>query len=119
MTSGQRRKLVTIQQLSESRGLSNFPLEEWTPLRTLYGSREDQQAPRRFREDFKSDQLTALNETKWAFPYCTDIDPEVVAVPKTRRLLYKDRVYDITSATIHEETTGGRFIELMTVAKVD
>lgn len=119
MTSGQRRKLITIQQLTESRGTSNFPIEDWTLLRRLLASREDLQAPRRFREDFKGDQLTALTETKWQIPYCADIDPETVAVPKTRRLVYRDRVYDITSATIHEATTGGRYIEFMTVAKVD
>jgi head-tail adaptor len=119
VASGKRKTLVTVQQLAESKGVSRFPVETWTALCSVWAHREDQPAPRRFREDFKADQLSALNETKWHLPYRADYDPDRIAVPKNRRLLSKGRVYDITSASVIEETIGGKQIQIMTVAKVD
>jgi len=98
--TGQRDKLVTIQQLTESRGASGFPVESWSTLATVYMAREDfggNVAGR--RERFMADQQMALAETRWTLLFREDMDPELVDVPKQRRLRYRNRTYNIAAAT--------------------
>lgn len=112
-TTGQRNRLVTIQQLTESRdATTREPVESWTTLRQAYMSVD----PMRGSERFAAHQTTAAGDTVWEMPYVEDMDPEVVDVPKSRRLLFRGRVYDITSA-IHEGMRA--CIELTTLSKAD
>lgn len=110
VAAGKRTRLVTIQQVTDGTDSSGFPVETWTTLDTEYMSRADL----RGNEDFRSNQTTAFAETQWHMRWREDMDPEVVDVPKTRRLLVEGRVYDILSASNLEYRIG---IELMTLAK--
>ena len=110
MDPGQRDRAVTIQQLTEGVDASGAPTETWTTLVTPVWMRK-----RDLRQDerFKASQLSAPVETMWEMPYRTDMDPESVDVPKTRRLLYQQRTYDIVGASQIGRREG---IELMTLA---
>ena len=100
--AGARDKLVTIEQLSESNGASGFPVETWSPLVQVWASCAEPTG----REAFKADQLSASADMRWEVPYRADLDPELVDVPKTRRIVYYTRVYDITSAyQVRRQTT--------------
>ncbi len=92
--SGARDKSVTIQQLVESSGAAHFPVENWTTLMVLFASMDVTGG----RERFSSDQLSAPFDTVWQVPYHADIDPDLVDVAKTRRLVYLGRVHDIVHA---------------------
>lgn len=113
LAAGARSRLVTIEQLTQpdAAGTSGRPVQTWTTLRTQWFSRLDVRADERFA----SSQSTASVETQWHGEYTADMDPEVVDVPKTRRLRYEGRVYDILSASRLEDKRG---IELMTLAQV-
>jgi SPP1 family predicted phage head-tail adaptor len=109
--TGQRDKLVTIQQLTESRGASGFPVESWSSLVTVFMAREDAGG----RERFNADQRQAVADTHWTLLFREDMDPEAVDVPKHRRLLYRGRPYNIIAA----RPIGRRdSIELVTEASV-
>lgn len=83
---------VTIQQLAESTGPSQFPVETWSTLyATAWMSREEVRGGERMADG----QLSAQASTRWAMRYVADMDPDLVNVPKVRRLLYGGRVYDI------------------------
>lgn len=111
LSSGQRDKLVTIQQLTSSVGATRFPVETWTTLGTAYMSRTESSA----MERFVSGQQSASQETVWEMDYQADMDPDLLNVPKSRRLIYQGRTYDITAATTIEPKRG---IELLTLARV-
>lgn len=85
---------VTIQQLTESKGTTGFPVESWTTLEVEQASRRDLTGDERFR----SGQLSAKTHTLWTIHYREDMDPERVDVPKKRRLSYAGRSYDIIAA---------------------
>lgn len=109
---GELTREVVIQQLTDSVGNTRFPVETWTTLHAAASmSREEVKGAERYG----ADQLSAQATTRWTMRYVADMDPELVDVPKTRRLLYAGRVYDITSATHLGRKDG---IELMTLAKV-
>lgn len=111
MEPGERDRAVTIQQLTESAGSSGFPVETWATLVTPVWMRKLDVGS---QERFAAAQLSAPYETQWEMGYRTDMDPELVNVPKTRRLLYGGRTYDITGASQIGRREG---IELLTVAK--
>lgn len=109
MSVGTRDRLVTIQQLTETRSSAGFPVESWTTLATAYMTRRDASG----RERFSADQVSASLDVTWTLYYRPDMDPETVDVPKRRRLVSQGRVYDITRAVpvgFHQD------IELTTLA---
>jgi len=110
--AGERDRAVTIQQLTESSGTSGFPVESWTTLATPVWMRRDDL---RGNERFDAGQLSSPFDTRWEMPYREDMDPELVDVAKTRRLLYKNRAYDIVNGSQIGRRDG---IELMTLARV-
>ena len=112
MEPGERDRRVLIQQLTESLGTSRRPVESWTTLRTVYMRVLDIRASERF----KASQESAAAETQFEMPYCTDMDPESVNVPKTRRLVYQGRTFDITGASMIGRREG---IELLGLAQVN
>lgn len=115
VASGLRDRRITIQQLTESVGDSGFPMETWAPLCDVWANRQDAIGVR-IGESFEDGQLSAVAGVRWEFPYRADVDPERVAVPKTRRVLYEGRVYDITAA---QPIGRRRTIALRTIAKAD
>ena len=110
--SGLRDKLVTIEQMTKSKGTTGFPVETWTTLRTAYMSRLDQRADERYA----ANQLSPAVETQWHTDYASDIDPELVNVPTKRRLVYLGRTFDILAGTILGNKEG---VEFITLAKTD
>lgn len=96
VAAGRRDKYVTIQQaLGEPS--SGFPVDTWTTLgQPVWMSREDVEGDERF----DADRLTARHHTVWVMPYQSTMDPDLIDVPKRRRLLYQGRVYDIVSARL-------------------
>lgn len=104
--SGRRNKLVTIEQLTES-APNGFPVETWSTLTTAWMARRDDLGSERFT----ASQEAASTETYWHMSYLDDMDPELVDVPKRRRLSYQGRFFDIISASIIENRQG---IELLT-----
>lgn len=110
LNAGDLDREVTIQQLTDAAGASGFPVESWTTLDdTVWMEKVNASGTERFR----SAQLSAAVVTQWRLYYRADMDPDAVDVPKTRRLVYQGRVYDITSATEMGRQEG---IELTTIA---
>lgn len=110
MEAGERDVQVTIQRMTESTGTSGFPVETWATLTTMFARKEDL----RSMERMNLDQLSARADTRWEVNYRVDLDPDLVDVAKTRRVLYKGRAHDITGASIIGRNEG---IELMTLVK--
>jgi SPP1 family predicted phage head-tail adaptor len=108
---GERDRLIVIQQLADSAGGSGFPVETWTPLASVYAKK----SPLTGREQFGSDQDSARADTRWEIGYRTDMDPDVIDVPKNRRISYQGRFYNIAAANEIGRRDG---IELLTFAKV-
>jgi head-tail adaptor len=95
LAAGVRNRQVIIQQLTELKGASGFPVESWTTLTTVQASKDDATGVERFA----ANQLSSPFDTTWQLPYLASLDPELVNVPKKRRLVYQGRVHDIVSAT--------------------
>lgn len=110
MDAGARDKRVTIQQLAETVGTSGFPIETWTELVELDASRIDSRGDERF----SADQTVATFEDRWGIEYRPDLDPDLLDVPKKRRVVYLGRAYDILSAVVVGNKDG---IELETRAR--
>ncbi len=94
LNAGDLDRDVTIQQLTQAPGTSGFPVDTWTTLDVVPMSKDDQ----RGRERFQIAQVSASYDTKWRLHFRDDMDPDVVDVPKTRRLSYRGRTHDITEA---------------------
>lgn len=112
MEAGERDRFVTIQQLTESIGESGFPVETWTSLCGAWARKVDIIARERFT---RTDQLAAQQQTVWELNYRPDMDPDLIDVPKKRRLVYQSRIYDITVASMIGMKEG---VEVQTIAKV-
>jgi head-tail adaptor len=112
LAAGQRDKRVTIQQRSaaDAKGASGRPVESWTTLGIEWMSKRPMHADERFA----AEQESSYGEDQWVMPYRADMDPELVNVPKLRRLSYASRVYDIVTASIVGTKLG---IELVTTAQ--
>jgi hypothetical protein len=112
-TVGARDKFLTIQERPEAitKDPSGTPIDgPWTThLDSVAMEREDIDG----RERFTAQQLTTPYDTRFRLPYVASMDPELLNVPKLRRLVYRGRVLDIVFAK-----HVGRFegIELLTVA---
>lgn len=110
--AGDRQARVEIQQLTTPASDTGYPVETWVTLRsTVYMYR----ATVRADERHWAAQDSASEETQWQMPYSADMDPEIVDVPKRRRLVYRGRVYDVRAATIVGPNVA---IDLTTLAKV-
>lgn len=101
---------VTIQQLTEAVSPSHTPTRTWSTLLTAFMCRETQTGAERFN----AAQLSAQATTTWAMRYIESMDPDLVDVPKARRLSYMGRVYDIVQA---EHVARKDRIVITTVAK--
>lgn len=113
MEAGERDRSITLVPVSDSRGSSGFPVE--TDAATvnqiaLWASKNDLGG----RERFVANQLTAPYDTRWEVNYRSDIDPDLVNVPKTFALVYQGRRHDIVSASMIGRKEG---VELLTLAR--
>lgn len=110
LDAGARDKRITIQQLTESTADSGFPVEAWTPLVDMDASKVEVTG----WERFTSNQMSAPYEARWGIDYRPDMDPDLLDVPKTRRVVYQGRAHDIVAAENVGREVG---IELMTLAR--
>ncbi len=110
-SAGCRDRLVTIQQRSAADAVatSGFPVDSWTTLATVFMEKMDVSGS----EAFRAEQLAARYDTRWKMPYRADMDPDLVDVPKLRRLVFQTRTFDIVSASHLGRKRG---IELSTLA---
>ena len=112
---GHRDRIITIESRPAADTVDDegAPIDgPWTTLSNrIPAARTDVIA----REQFRADQLSAMQTTRWEMGYRIDMDPEQLDVPKLRRVVHRGRVYDITSASIIGRLEG---IELMTLARV-
>jgi len=109
--AGARDRWVTIQtRPDESTADSGFPVDgPWTDLATVAMAREELAAV----EMQRANEQLQIATVRWEGAYRPDCDPERLDIPKLRRLLYRDRAYDILAAT----TIGRRqAIEFVTEA---
>lgn len=114
--AGSRDRTFRIEQNSSSTGTSRFPVDTWTTLAALvYAQRVD--AANWRGENYVANQIAAVANVMWKIDYRSDMDPELVAVPKVRRLVTPDgRIHNIVAA----EVVGRReAIKLFTSAKAD
>ena len=96
--AGQRDKRVTIEQRTEPSPpgtTSGFPSETWAELATVWMSKKDVRSDERFA----AGQETAYFETTWFSEYRSDMDPDLVDVTATRRLVFHGRIFDIRAAS--------------------
>lgn len=110
MEVGERDRAVTIEQLNEETASSGFPTEPWSTLASPVWMRK---LDAKGDERQKADQNAAYYETQWEMGYNADMDPELINVAKTRRLIYRGRVHQIVMASLIGRREG---IELLTVA---
>lgn len=95
--AGQRDRMVTIEALTEVRAPGGIVTQAWSALATIPMAFE-QPSEGRLAERFAAGQLTSAFDATWDLAYRTDMDPEVIDLPKARRLVFRGRTYDITSA---------------------
>lgn len=110
LSAGALDREVTIQELAES--ASGYPVETWTELDVEWMSKKDL----RGSERFMASQAAASYDTRWELHWREDMDPDLINVPKTRRLLYRGRAYDIVQAVELGRQEG---IALFTIASTD
>ena len=106
-SAGHRDRYVLIEQVDDPD--AQFPL--WIPLGFEWMSRDDTAAD----EHFSSDQVSAWGEAEWQMAYRAEMDPELLDVPKLRRLIYEGRTYEIRKAA---PLAWKRDIALFTLARV-
>ena len=111
MAAGERDRYVTIQQLTEGTAASGLPTESWSTLTSAWMSKDDVSG----RERFQMNQLSAPFDSRWQMHYRPDMDPELVDVPKKRRLVYQNRTHDIVAASQINRREG---VELLTLARM-
>lgn len=113
MEPGERDYIITIEQATDSADASSGePIETWTTLEAnMPAGKYDLQGYERQQVN----QLSARYDTRWEINYRLDMDPDLVDVPKTRRIVCRGRTHDIVAASMIGRREG---IELQTIAKV-
>lgn len=70
------------------------------PWTTLVGSMPAARYPITGRERLIAEQMASSYDTRWEINYRRDMDPDLVNVPKCRRIVYLGRTFDIVSANL-------------------
>lgn len=113
LDAGRRDKLITIEQrsIADDTDAEGAPVDaEWTTLvQNVPAARTSQSG----WERMKQEQLSARFDARWEINYRPDMDPDLVNVPKFRRIVLGGRVHDITYASQIGRRVG---IELYTLA---
>jgi head-tail adaptor len=116
LQAGARDRLVTIQALTDTVDAEGVPVEGWadlTPPEWMW--KQDAVARERAAERFDAMQWAAHSYTEWECGFRADLDPEVIDLPKRRRLVFRDRIYNILQAAVlpHEDGHGIKLITLV------
>ncbi len=94
LNPGELTRLVTFQQLTEPNEDDGFPAETWTDLVDVMARKMDL----RGTERLQAGQLSSPFDTQWQTWYRADLDPDLIDVPKLRRIKFAGRIYDIVRA---------------------
>lgn len=115
-SAGTRDRLVTLQKLGDSRtAVSGLAKQVVVSSFTMWANRNDLTNSGWSRERSLGNQLSARMETEWTMAYRADLDPELVDVAKSFRLVYQGREHDIVIASQIGRRQG---IVLTTTARV-
>jgi hypothetical protein len=110
--TGLRDKLVTIEGGTPGTTGSGTPTVTWNvAIGDEWMSKHDV----RGTELLAAAQFNANVDSEWEFPYRADMDPDLVDVPKLRRLSFSGRKYNILRA-IKRQRHEGNGIRLVTLA---
>jgi SPP1 family predicted phage head-tail adaptor len=112
MPPGARDRLVDLEKVTDAVGASGLPTESWSTLVASMPASKDALSG---RERLMVSQMSAQAEVKFTINYRLDMDPDMVDVPKQRRVRYQGRIYDVTYA---REVGRRQGIELFAMAKV-
>jgi SPP1 family predicted phage head-tail adaptor len=108
---GDRDRLVTVQGVTDSVDASSFPVETWADIAAIWMSKRDLSG----RERFAASQTSAAADLVFELPWRDDMDPESLDLAKVRRLVFRNRVYDIVRAEMRGRREG---VSLYCLAKV-
>lgn len=109
VASGRRDKYVQLEQGEKGTGRSTRPVVSWSLLTNVWAHKDDTGGTERFR----ASALDATIDATFTIPYLSTMDPELVDVPATRRIVYEGRIFDILYA---RQVGRRRGIELATKA---
>jgi head-tail adaptor len=114
LDAGRRNRHITLEQRTvadTADATSGEPLDAvWT---TLVAAMPAARLGLVGMERFHSEQTRARFDDRWQINYRRDMDPELVDVPKLRRLSYQGRTFEIVAASVIGRRAG---IELQTQA---
>ena len=110
--TGRRRRLVTIEQVVQSKGPSGRPVDSWEPLGMAWMAREDADMRPDIAEHIDANQRSARTDVTWRMLYQANMDSEVFDVARERRLVYLGRIYNIVRAV-----PDGPDVVITTIAK--
>lgn len=112
--AGQRDRKITIEQrpAADTLDTEGAPIDgPWTTLvDCMPAAKHDMHGEERMRGD---DRIASKFDTRWVINYRLDMDPELLDVPKLRRVKVGDRYHQIVAAAEIGRRQG---IEIMTVA---
>lgn len=113
LTPGELTRRVIVQQLTEDTGATGAPIETWTTLTLNVMMRK---LDLRGDERLSAGQLSSPFDTLWQTYYRADLDPDLLDVTKTRRIVYQSRIYDIIRAATIEISGLRQGLEFETIA---
>lgn len=91
---GHLDRRVTIQQATNGVDEAGAPLQVWTTLATVWMGRDHI----RGMERVQAGMAQSAYDARWLMHYRADMDPDLVDVPKDRRLVFGGRVHEIVGA---------------------
>lgn len=91
---GHLDRRVTIQQATNGVDEAGAPLQTWTTLATVWMGRDHI----RGMERVQAGMAQSAYDARWLMHYRADMDPDLVDVPKDRRLVFGGRVHEIVGA---------------------
>jgi head-tail adaptor len=106
---GWRTVRVTLEGMTSTTGESGFPVETFTALGDVWAYRAAGTAT----ELLAAAQLAERIAYEWRIPFRADCDPDVVDVPRLRRLVWAGRVHDVVEAG----RIDGRKLEIRLVTR--
>lgn len=115
MAVGARDRIVRIEQRPVTDAVDDEGAPTDGPWTTLVEYMPAAKTDLIGNERVRADQVTARSDQRWDINYRPDMDPDLVDVPKLRRLVVNERVLEIVSVTEIGRRAG---ISLYTIAKV-
>jgi head-tail adaptor len=107
---GLRDRSVVIQSrpVTDEVDTAGFPSPTWTALCTMWARKHAASGQERERYG----QTTAAAVDVFEVNYRADLDPELLDVPKLRRVLFNSRIHDIVWAETVDRRDGIRLVTL-------